>query len=147
MSKKIYRNKVDFSVKKVRRNDIDISYTKIMSKNVRQIDVNYSPIEITSKKYVVWKFIDIFCEVLTYYQQRIGVDLLWCGVHWVWKKERLVILKNVFAGIFFSLGIVNANNANDCKVRLRTHFYVPIFQWQILKSYASMRYLSHVRRW
>ena len=93
--KKNYRKKVDFSSikirsKKVPRKDIAISYAEIMSKNVRQIGVNYWPIEITSKKYFVWKFINIFCEVLTCYQQPVNVNLMRCGVHWVWKKEKIL---------------------------------------------------------
>ena len=75
---------------------------------------------------------------------------IWCDVVSIGfekKKKFYSNLEKMCVQVFFSLGIVNANNANDYKVRFRAHCYVPIFQWQILKAYASMRYLSHVSRW
>ena len=75
---------------------------------------------------------------------------IWCDVVPIrfGKKTKFYSnLEKMCLQVFFSLGMVNASNANDYKVRFRAHCYVPIFQWQILKAYASMRYLSHVSRW
>ena len=102
-------------------------------------------IEKVRRLEIHWYFLRSIDMLSTASQRRF--DAMWCPLGLKKRKSFIVILKKCVFRYFFSLGIVNANNANDYKVRFRAHCYVPIFQWQILKAYASMRYLSHVSRW
>ena len=134
MSKKNYRKKVDFSSikirsKKVPRKDIDISYAEIMPKNVRQIGVSYWPIEIHRKSTSFGNSLIFFAK----YWHAINSQStsIWCDVVSIGfekKKKFYSNLEKMCVQVFFSLGIVNANNANDYKVRFRAHCYVPIFR-------------------